>query len=106
MRRSLLLLSLLAGCATSYPEAPVVTDPTITFKRNPGFAGFDCKTAILINDHLKASINMGDILEFQMPPGRHYLKAKSDTGTCANFEASRIVVLKMSTVLQIRVLRE
>jgi len=104
--RSLLLLSLLAGCATTYPEYPVTADPNITFKRNPGFAGWNCKTVISINNYPKAVIGIGDILEFTMPPGRHLLKATAASGTCANFEATRIVVLKIPQTLQIQVIKE
>jgi len=104
--RYVLLALLLTGCATTYPEFPTTTDPNITFKRNPGFAGWGCKTRISIDGQLTAVVGIGDILELQASAGRHYVKAVADSGTCSNFEATRIVVLKMNSVLNIKVEKE
>lgn len=101
-------VALLSACATVYDDAPTweKTNEIIVFKRNPGFAGYHCTTAISVNGHKAATVNMGDLMRAEVGPGKHRILAESDTGTCANFKASYYVKTKTHLVIYVRVERE
>lgn len=108
MSRFLLLTVLLAGCASVHSER-LTTDSIIVFKRNLGFSGFegvDCKTKIIVNNQSIASLSPGDILKLEIPAGRNYIRAVPDTGPCPRFEATKVVVLKTNSILQLMVEKE
>ena len=90
----LLVAVLSAGCASTPLDAPL-SGPTIVFKRNLGFFGTPevgrCLTAVHVNRHRAGSLDLGQVLTFDVGPGLNRIEGSSGGGNCPNFGASYYV---------------
>lgn len=96
-----LAMVVLSACADLQLDSSLITSTDVVFKRNPGFAGWDCKSAISIDGVLIKSLKINEVLHTTVLPGRHQIDAEASSGTCANFAATYYVKVNESAVIHV-----